>query len=94
LSVLFLSSNLLYYLFVSHNLELWNSLGSCHVECGISAHAWFIYLFIYLLFLVRLGFELRVLCLHSSLCSIWATPPDHFALVILEMGVSQTIFLD
>jgi hypothetical protein len=34
------------------------------------------------------GFELKALHLQSS---AWATPPAHFALVILEMGVLWTI---
>jgi hypothetical protein len=37
-------------------------------------------------FLAGLGFELRFLYLKSRYCSItWATPPVHFALVILEL---------
>jgi hypothetical protein len=43
--------------------------------------------------LVGMGFELRALSLQSR-STIWATPPVHFALVILEMGVLQTICLD
>jgi hypothetical protein len=39
-----------------------------------------------------LGFECRVSFLQSRRCTSWATHPVHFALVILEMGVSQTIF--
>jgi hypothetical protein len=37
------------------------------------------------------GVELRILHLHSRCSTIWATPPVHFALVILEMGVSWTV---
>jgi hypothetical protein len=40
-----------------------------------------------------LGFELRASRLQSRCCTTWATPPVHFALVLLEMGVSWTIFL-
>jgi hypothetical protein len=43
---------------------------------------------------VGLEFELRVLCLQSKCSITWATPPGHFALIILEMGVSQTIGQD
>jgi hypothetical protein len=42
-------------------------------------------------FLVGLGFELRASHLQSSSSTTWAMPPVHFVLVILEMGVSQTI---
>jgi hypothetical protein len=38
-----------------------------------------------------LGFELRALCLESRHFTALATQPVHFALVILEMGVSRTI---
>jgi hypothetical protein len=41
--------------------------------------------------LVGLGFELRALHLQSRCSTAWATPPVHFALVILEMGVPWTI---
>jgi hypothetical protein len=37
-------------------------------------------------FLVGLQFELRALCLQSSLSITWASPPNNFALVILAMG--------
>jgi hypothetical protein len=37
------------------------------------------------------NFELRALCLQSSHSYPWATPSVHFALVILEDGVSWTI---
>jgi hypothetical protein len=37
------------------------------------------------IFFVGLGFELRTSCLQSSHCIAGATPPAHFALVILEM---------
>jgi hypothetical protein len=37
-------------------------------------------------FLVGLGFELWALRLPSRNSTAWATPPVHFALVILEMG--------
>jgi hypothetical protein len=40
---------------------------------------------IFLLLLMELGFELRALCLQSRYSITWATPPVHFALVILEM---------
>jgi hypothetical protein len=43
--------------------------------------------------LMGLGFELRASCLQSRYSTTWATTPVHFALVILEMGVSQTISL-
>jgi hypothetical protein len=46
-----------------------------------------------LLFLVGLGFELRASHLQSRHPTPWVMPPVHFALVILEMGVSQTICL-
>jgi hypothetical protein len=36
-------------------------------------------------------FELRASCLQSRHFTTWATPLVHFALVILEMGISQTI---
>jgi hypothetical protein len=42
--------------------------------------------------LVRLGFEFRASRLQSRCSTSWATPPVHFALAILEMGVSWTIF--
>jgi hypothetical protein len=42
-------------------------------------------------FLVRLGFELRAWCLQSRCSSAWATPPVHFSLVIVEMGVFQAL---
>jgi hypothetical protein len=35
---------------------------------------------------VGLGFELRALSLQSRHSTAWATPPVHFALVILKMG--------
>jgi hypothetical protein len=44
-----------------------------------------------LFFLVGLGFELRASHLQSRHTISWATPPVHFALIILEMGVSWTI---
>jgi hypothetical protein len=37
-------------------------------------------------FLMELGFELRASLLQSRCSPTWATPPVHFALVILEMG--------
>jgi hypothetical protein len=37
------------------------------------------------------AFELRASHLQSSHSTAWATPPAHFTLDILEMGVSQTI---
>jgi hypothetical protein len=46
------------------------------------------------LFLVGLGFELRASWLQSKLSTVWAIPPVYFALVILEMGVLQTVCLD
>jgi hypothetical protein len=36
---------------------------------------------------------LRAAHLQSRCSTAWATPPGHFALVILEMGVSQTVCL-
>jgi hypothetical protein len=36
-------------------------------------------------FLVGVGFELRASCLQSGCSTTCATPPVHFALVILEM---------
>jgi hypothetical protein len=56
----------------------------------------FFFLLFFLLFLcfclvlVGLGFELRALSLQSRCFTTWATPPVHFALVILEMGVLST----
>jgi hypothetical protein len=44
--------------------------------------------------LVCMGFHLKALHLLSNLYSIWATPPVHFALVILLMGVSWIICSD
>jgi hypothetical protein len=41
--------------------------------------------FIYLFF-VRLGFELRVLCLQSRWSTAWTTLPAHFSLVIFGDG--------
>jgi hypothetical protein len=46
-----------------------------------------------LFFLVGLEFELRALQLQSRYSTTYTTPPVHFALVILEMGVSGTIYL-
>jgi hypothetical protein len=43
-------------------------------------------------FLVGLGFEFRALHLQSRCSIAWAMPPVHFALVILEMGVFQTVY--
>jgi hypothetical protein len=43
---------------------------------------------------VTLGFELRASHLQSRHCIAGATPPVHFALVILERVVLQTICLD
>jgi hypothetical protein len=43
--------------------------------------------------LVGLEFELKSLHLQSRCSTAWATTPVHFALVILEKGVSQTICL-
>jgi hypothetical protein len=42
-------------------------------------------------FFVGQGFELRTSCLQNSHSIAWATPPVFFDLVILEMGVPQTI---
>jgi hypothetical protein len=47
--------------------------------------------FSFFLFLVGLGFELRLVCLQSRHTTTWATPPIQFSLVVLEMGVSQII---
>jgi hypothetical protein len=41
--------------------------------------------------LILLGFKLRASGLQSKHSIAQATPPVHFALVILEMGVSRTI---
>jgi hypothetical protein len=46
-----------------------------------------------LLLFSRLEFELRVSHLQSRHSTVWATPLVHFALVVLKMGVSQTICL-
>jgi hypothetical protein len=43
-------------------------------------------------FFVELEFELRALHLQSRCSTIWATPPVHFVLVILEMGGSHELF--
>jgi hypothetical protein len=47
----------------------------------------------FLNFFVGLEFEFRALGLQSKRSTAWATPPVHFALVVLEMGVSGTIYL-
>jgi hypothetical protein len=39
-----------------------------------------------------LGFKLKASCVQSTPCTIWITSPVHFALVILEMGVSWTVY--
>jgi hypothetical protein len=44
-------------------------------------------------FLMGLGFEIRDWCLQSRCFTTWATPPVHFGLVILELGVSWTVCL-
>jgi hypothetical protein len=41
--------------------------------------------------LVGVWFEFRVLCLQSRYSMTWVTPLVYFGLVILQMGVSQTI---
>jgi hypothetical protein len=43
---------------------------------------------LFFFFLVGLGFEVRASCLQSRHSTAWAIPPVHFALVILEIGVS------
>jgi hypothetical protein len=45
-----------------------------------------------LLFLMGLEFELRASYLQSRCTTVWATPPVHFAHVILEMGVLWVIW--
>jgi hypothetical protein len=45
----------------------------------------------FFLFLVGLGFELRASHLQSSCSTASATPPVHFALVILEMGLVNSL---
>jgi hypothetical protein len=40
-------------------------------------------------FFLSLRVDLRTLSLQSRLSTTWATPQVHFALVILEMGVSN-----
>jgi hypothetical protein len=52
---------------------------------ALFAHHYFFF------FLVALGFELRASHLLGRCCTAWDTPPVHFALVILEMVVSQII---
>jgi hypothetical protein len=44
-------------------------------------------------FFVELRFELRASCLQSTWSSALVAPPDHFALVILKIGVSWSICL-
>jgi hypothetical protein len=56
---------------------------------AISINLYLSYFFI----LVRLGFEFRALWLQNRNSTTWATTPDHFALFILEIGVSRTICL-
>jgi hypothetical protein len=48
---------------------------------------------VFFFFFVGLGFEFRALCSQSRHSTAYATPPVHFALVILMMGVSWTTFL-
>jgi hypothetical protein len=45
----------------------------------------------FLPFLMRLRFELRASHLQTKHSTTWDTPPVHLGLIILEMGVSQTI---
>jgi hypothetical protein len=57
-------------------------------------HSFFFFFFfvsIITYFLVGLGFELRTWCLQNRHSTARATPPAHFALLILEMG-SQELF--
>jgi hypothetical protein len=42
-------------------------------------------------FLMRLGFKLRASGLLGRCSTAWATPPVHFALVLLEMGPLWTL---
>jgi hypothetical protein len=44
-------------------------------------------------FYCETGFELRALGMQNMYSNAWATTPVHFDLVILEIGVSQTIYL-
>jgi hypothetical protein len=50
--------------------------------------------YLFFFFLVEPGFKHRTSCLQSRSSITWNTPPAYFALVILEMGVSQTICPD
>jgi hypothetical protein len=43
-------------------------------------------------FLVGLGFELKALYLQNRLSNAWTTPPVHFVLIVLEMGVTGAIY--
>jgi hypothetical protein len=64
----------------------WNKLTRtirCHLRCLIC--------FVLFWFLVGLGLELEASPLQSRHTTAWTMPPVHFALVILEMGVLQTI---
>jgi hypothetical protein len=50
-----------------------------------------VFFFSYSFFFSREGFEFRALHLQSKCSTAWATPPVHFAMVILEMG-SHKVF--
>jgi hypothetical protein len=70
-------------------LKLWSSwsVSQIAVITGIRHSTWLF------LLLVGLEIELRALNLQNKCSSTWDTSPVHFALVIFEMGVSQTIYL-
>jgi hypothetical protein len=55
-------------------------------------HSWRSLLCLHFFFLVGLVFELRASHLQTKHSTPWATPPVHFALVILETGSTRTIW--